>query len=151
MSHASTQQDDRNKIIITEHYYVKNTVQKKPKLKGIICYEETHENAIKFEKRILRQKRIETFWPQWILRQTRIQINQSANGRTDQSACREIDAYTAGLPHVRALKSVVRSTRSARLDGSSAESARMQNSFIRHWTLMRVLLHRGYLQLYLHH
>ena len=114
MSHAPTRRKDRNKIIITERYYVKNTVQEKPKLKCVICYEEMRENAIKFEERILRQ--------------TRIQINQSANRKTDQSACRAIDAYTAGLPHVRALKSVVRSTRSARVDGSSAESARMQSS-----------------------
>jgi len=128
MLHTSTQQEDRNKIIIMEHYYVKNTVQKKPELKCIICYEETHENAIKFEERILHQKRIETFWPQWILRQTRIQITQSANGKTDQSVSREIDAYTAGLPHVRALKSAVRSTRSARVDGPSAESTCMQSS-----------------------
>ena len=39
-SHASTQQNDRNKIIITEHYYVKETVQRKTKLKCIICYEQ---------------------------------------------------------------------------------------------------------------
>ena len=82
MSHASTPQDDRNKIVITEHYYVKETIQRKTKLKSIICYEQVHENAIKFEERISRQKRIETFWPQWILRQTRIQINQSANRKT---------------------------------------------------------------------
>ena len=118
MSDAPTLHEDRNKITITEHYYVEETVQRKTKLKCIICYEQMHENAIKFEERISRQKRIETFWPQWILRQTRIQINQSANRKTDQSACREIDAYTAhcmtaGLPHVRALKSVVHSTRSA--------------------------------------
>jgi len=36
-------QEDRNNIIITEHYYVKNTVQKKPKLKCMICNEGMHE------------------------------------------------------------------------------------------------------------
>ena len=33
MSRAPTRQEDRNKIIITEHYYVKETVQRKTKLK----------------------------------------------------------------------------------------------------------------------
>ena len=111
-----------------KNYYDKKAIQEKPTLEDIIYYEEMHENALKFEEKILRQTQIETLWPQRILRQKRIQINQSANRKTDQSACREIDAYIAGLPHIRTLKSVVRSTRSARVGGPSAEPAYEQSS-----------------------
>ena len=95
MPHLSIRREDRNNII-------KKAEQKR--------YKETCENALKFAERIMRQ--------------TRIQIGQSANRKIDQSACQEIDAYAAGLPHVRALKSAVRSARSTLVDGSSTESAR---------------------------